>query len=157
MLAAGLGVVAAAAAAARGLSRRFAVVEESMLPAFEPGDWVIAKRRRGVPGRGDVVVFTVASDPTTYLIKRVIGLPGERITVADGQVHVDGETLAEPWANGPTFGDGEEQIADDAVWVLGDNRASSSVDSRVIGGVPISRIEWKVAAVYWPASRAGTR
>ena len=130
MLAAAIGAAAVAAAAVQGWSRRFAVVEASMRPAFEPGDWLIAQRRRGTPGRGDVIVFSAPSDPETYLIKRVVGLPGEQITIADGQVHIDGETLAEPWANGPTFPDGDALIPDDSVWVLGDNRGLSSADSR---------------------------
>ncbi len=154
MLAAGLGVVAVAGAAARGLSRRFSVVEDSMRPAFQPGDWLIALHRRGTPGRGDVIVLSAPSDPETYLIKRVVGLPGEQITIADGQLHIDGETLAEPWANGPTFPDGDALIPDDSVWVLGDNRALSSADSRTAGPVPLAEIDWKVVAIYWPSSRA---
>ena len=154
MLAAAIGAAAVAAAAVQGLSRRFAVVEASMRPAFEPGDWLIAQRRRGTLGRGDVIVFSAPLDPETYLIKRVVGLPGEQITIADGQVHIDGETLAEPWANGPTFPDGDALIPDDSVWVLGDNRALSSADSRTAGPVPLAEIDWKVVAIYWPSSRA---
>lgn len=155
MFAAGLGAAAALAAAAGGLSRRFAVVEESMLPALEPGDWLIARRRRGVPRRGDVVIFSDPFEVDRYFIKRVVGLPGELITIADGQVHIDGSTLAEPWANGPTFPDGEFQVPERSIWVLGDHRGSSLGDSRTIGSIPLDEIEWKAEAIYWPSSRVG--
>jgi len=156
MFAAALGAAAVAGATARGMSRRFAVVEDSMQPALEGGDWVLAQRRRGALARGDVVVFALGNDADGFLIKRVVGLPGERIEISDGQVHIDGQTLAEPWANGPTFPDGSEHIPDDAVWVLGDNRALSSADSRTAGAIPVADIGWKVFAVYWPSSRVGT-
>lgn len=155
MFAAGLGAAAVAAAAARGRSRRFAVVEDSMLPALEPGDWLIAQRRRGHLDRGDVVVFPDLVEPDRFFIKRIIGLPGEEITISDGQVHVDGVTLAEPWANGPTFPDAGHQIPHDSTWVLGDNRGLSYGDSRTIGAVPLDHIEWKAVAIYWPSSRVG--
>jgi len=83
----------------------------------------------------------------------VIGLPGEHIAISDGQVHIDGQTLAEPWANGPTFPDADDHIPGDAVWVLGDNRALSSADSRTTGPVAIESIGWKAVAVYWPSAR----
>lgn len=126
-----------------------------MRPALEPGDWVIAQRRRGDPTRGDVVVFTLQDDPGAFLIKRVIGLPGEHLQVSDGHVHINGVTLAEPWANDPTFPDGNDHIPADAVWVLGDNRAPSSTDSRTIGALPIDAIDWKAVAIYWPSPRMG--
>lgn len=142
------------AAALRGKSRRFAIVDDSMRPAFEPDDWVISQRRRGSPARGDVVVFTHPSYPDRFIIKRVIGLPGERISSTDGQVCVDGQVLADPWADGPTCADSDDAVPDGTVWVLGDSRCGSSVDSRVLGAIPIRDIGWKVVARYWPPSRA---
>jgi signal peptidase I len=88
------------------------------------------------------------------LIKRVIGLPGEQVTVANGQVHIDGSTLAETWASAQTTPDSDDLVPDHAVWVLGDNRALSSADSRNIGPVALGGIAWKALAIYWPASRA---
>jgi signal peptidase I len=143
------------AAALRGMSRRFTIIDDSMRPAFEPDDWVIAQRLRSVPERGDVVVFTHPSYPDRFLVKRVIGLPGERVTAANGQIHVDGEVLAEPWADGPMWSDSDDPVPDDAVWVMADRRAVSSVDSRVLGPIPTQDVGWKVVARYWPTSRAG--
>jgi len=155
MLAAAIGAAAVATATANGWSRRFAVVEDSMRPALEDGDWLLAQRRRGVPSRGDIVVFALSGEDEVFVIKRVIGLPGEHVEISDGQVHVDGQTLAEPWANGPTFPDAGEHIPDDGVWVLGDNRALSSADSRTIGALPFAAIDWKAIAIYWPSHRVG--
>jgi signal peptidase I len=126
-----------------------------MRPALESGDWVLARRRRLLPERGDVVVLTVPEARDRFLIKRVVGLPGELVSIADGQVHVDGMTLAEPWANGPTFPEGDHEVGGDSVWVVGDNRGLSTQDSRTIGPVPISDVEWVAFAIYWPASRIG--
>lgn len=127
-----------------------------MWPALEPGDWVVAQRRRRVPGRGSVVVFASPHDSKLLLIKRVIGLPGESVTIAGGQVHVDGQTLPEPWAGGQTTPDSEDLVPDGAVWLLGDNRSRSSADSRTLGPVVIDQIGWRVIAIYWPQSRIGT-
>lgn len=142
------------AATIGGTTRRFAIVEDSMRPMFQQDDWVIAQRRRRTPSRGDVVVFTHPSYPDWTLVKRVIGLPGERITVAGGQIHVDDRVLAEPWADEPMLSDSLEVVPRDSLWVLADRRAVSSVDSRVLGPIPIEDVGWIVVARYWPPRRA---
>jgi signal peptidase I len=144
-----------AAAAIGGSTRRFSVVDDSMRPAFEPDDWLLAQRLRGSPARGDVVIFTHPSYPDWTLIKRVVALPGQHVTVARGQIHVDGEVLPDPWADGLIPADTEDVVPDDAVWVMADRRSVSSVDSRVLGSIPIADVGWKVVARYWPPSRAG--
>ncbi len=125
-----------------------------MRPTLEQGDWIVTQRFRGVPDRGDVVVF---ADPSggSPLVKRVIGLPGEQLEVANGQVHVGGGALAEPWANGPTLGNGTWNVPQGQVWLLGDNRAAAAVDSRRFGPVDLSTVDWKVVARYRPVSRVG--
>ncbi len=153
-MAATAGVAMIGAAALQGMSRRFAVIDDSMRPNFEPDDWVIAQRRRGIPARGDVVVFTHPSYPDRFILKRVIGLPGERVSSTDGQICIDNHTLADPWADGPMCSDSDDVVPDDTVWLLGDNRCGSSVDSRVLGAIPLNDVAWKVVARYWPPSRA---
>lgn len=152
-LAAGIGLVAVGAAGA--MLRRFEIAEASMVPTLEPGDWVLARRRLGVPRRGTVVVFAHPHRPDVDLVKRVIGLPGEEIAVADGRVLVDGGSLDDPWGDGPTVPDGTWSVPGDAVWVLGDNRLGSSSDSRMFGPVAVESIGWEVVARYWPANRVG--
>ncbi|MBT8212801.1 MAG: signal peptidase I [Acidimicrobiia bacterium] len=148
-----LGAVLGAAIVVGGLARqriaRFEVAEASMAPTLEPGDWIVATRMRR-PHRGDVVVYPLGD---IDLVKRVIGLPGQVISIAGGQVHIDGETLAEPWADGPTFPDGEWSLAGDEVFCLGDGRGRSSGDSRHVGPVVVGLIRWRVRAVYWPRLR----
>jgi signal peptidase I len=154
LLAATVGITMIGTAALRGMSRRFAVIDDSMRPNFEPDDWVIAQRRRRVPTRGDVVVFTHPSYPDHFIVKRVIGLPGERVSSTDGQICIDSHVIADPWGDGPMCANSDDTVPDGTVWVLGDNRCGSSVDSRVLGAIPIEDVDWKVVARYWPPSRA---
>jgi signal peptidase I len=72
-------------------------------------------------------------------IKRVIGVAGDRISIRDGAVYVNGRKLREPYANGPTDGGGGYEVPNEHVFVLGDNRAQSC-DSRVWGPLAVRRI-----------------
>ena len=108
------------------------------------------------PSRGDVIVFVAPPQPSQDYIKRVIGIPGDVITINNTSVIVDGVTLKEtyvdPRNNGPTFEDKPIQnlvVPPDDYFVLGDNRANSS-DSRVWGFVPKQNIIGRAALVYWP-------
>jgi signal peptidase I len=134
---------------------RFAVAEESMAPALLPGDYLVARRLRRRPRRGDVVVLTHPDRPSFHLIKRVVGLGGEKVDIVGGRVHIDGRPLAEAWANGPTRGDGSWHVGPDEAFVLGDSRALSADDSRTIGPVRLDDILWRATVRYWPPSRAG--
>jgi signal peptidase I len=146
----------AAAAALRGVARRFEIKEASMSPVLEPGDWVLARRHSGTPERGDIVVFTDPTGSGMNLVKRVIGLPGEGVAVVDGHVSIDGAVLADRWANGITRPDGEWLIPEGNVWVLGDNRGQSRSDGRMLGPTPVDTIGWHVIARYWPRNRIAT-
>lgn len=137
----------------RGRLRRYEIAEASMGKALRPGDYVIAQARTRAVERGHVVI--IARPDGLELVKRVVGLPLEMITVSNGQVHVDGAVLAEPWADGPTQPDGEWQLGTNEVFVLGDNRALSKSDSREIGPVHVDAAAWRVVARYWPPADAG--
>ena len=144
-----------AAAALRGTTRRFAIREASMAPALEDGDWVIAKRRTGRPHRGDIVIFDDPTGSGMHLVKRVMGLPGEHLSIEGGRVTVNGALLADRWATGSTKPDGAWDVGVDEVWLLGDNRRHSVSDGRVLGPTPLRDIRWVVVARYWPSSRVG--
>lgn len=108
------------------------------------------------PARGDVVVFRAPPDPTQDYIKRVIGLPGDTITIKGTVVIVDGVPLTEPYVATQNQGipPGARSITDlevppDDYFVLGDNRAVSS-DSRIWGFLPARNIIGRAAIVYWP-------
>lgn len=89
------------------------------------------------------------------LVKRLVGLPGERVTVVDGRVHVDGVVLAEPWADGATSPVMELPTEPDHVVVLSDNRSVTLADSRTFGAIPVTALEHKVIARYWPPGSIG--
>jgi signal peptidase I len=140
-------------ASLNGRVRRYAVVEASMQPTLEPGDYLIALAQ-GEIARGAIVVYPDPAGRDRELIKRAVGLGGETLTIAGGQVAIDGTVLAEPWADGPTFPDGEWQIPPGTVFTLGDNRRRSSGDGRASGPIRaagVFSVRWR----YWPLSRAG--
>ena len=107
------------------------------------------------PRRGDVIVIHDPGGSPELLIKRVIGLPGERITVTDGRVYVDGTPLDEPYLAQPTQGSGRSWIVPPLnVFVMGDNR-SASRDSRIFGPVPLDQIVGHAVLRYWPPEQIG--
>ena len=150
LVAAGIGLALLAVTGLKGRVRRYAIAERSMSPTLREGDWVFATKVSGTPRRGDIVVFRHPDDRDFELVKRVVGLPGEQVTIANGQVHVDGEVLAEPWADGPALPDGEWSLGVDRIFVLGDARSLSVADSRHLGAISIARGFWKVGMRYWP-------
>jgi len=108
------------------------------------------------PERGDVIVFRAPPDPTQDYIKRVIGLPGDTITIKGTTVIVDGVPLDETYVTAQNQGvpPGAHTITNLVVppndyFVLGDNRAVSS-DSRIWGFLPRRNIIGRAALVYWP-------
>ena len=153
LIAGTMAAVVVAGAAMRGVSRRFEIKESSMSPALEPGDWVIGRRRVGIPKRGDIVVFADPAGSGMNLVKRVIGLPNEAVAIEDGQMRIDGAILADKWATAITRPDGSWLVPAGHVWVLGDNRGASRSDGRTFGATPIDSIGWQIVVRYWPRSR----
>jgi signal peptidase I len=138
----------------RGRFRRYEIVERSMRPTLDPGDFIIAARVHRLC-RGLVVIFNHPEVPELELVKRVVGLPGEKVTIDNGQVAINGAVLAERWADGPTLPAGEWQLEGNDVFVLGDNRVVSSGDSRSLGSISCDAIGWRVAVRYWPPGSVG--
>ena len=123
-------------------------------------DRVLANRfiyRFRDPERGDIVVFETpqraagAAARGGTFVKRLIGLPGERIAVSDGVVLIDGRPIEEPYVNGGRTGRdfGERTLGDDEYFMMGDNRGQSC-DSREWGPVERDDLIGPVFAVYWP-------
>jgi signal peptidase I len=110
--------------------------------------------------RGDTVVFWYPLDPSKSYIKRVIGTPGDRIRIEDGQVFVNGRAIAEDyvpkenWDPSSWRGGGEQRVPEGQYFVLGDHRNSSS-DSRTWGWVPRDNIYGRAVFVYWPLDKMG--
>jgi signal peptidase I len=127
---------------------RFEISEVSMVPTLRPGDRVLTWER--TPTRGDIVVFEHPDRPDFWMVKRVIGLPGEHVEIHDGAVFVDGSILDDPWASGHTGPDADWTLGSGEAVVLGDARHLSAGDSRQVGPLPLESLHRVVLARYWP-------
>jgi len=132
----------------------------SMLPRLEDHDRLFINKfvyRFSAIERDDVVVFHYPRDPEKSYIKRVIGLPGDRLRIDHGQVWLNGKRLREPYVP-EVYEDSrsmaEMTVPEDCYFVMGDHRSISS-DSREFGPVERSLIYGKAVFVYWPAKDAG--
>jgi signal peptidase I len=149
-----------------------------MEPSVLRGDYLFASKSYNCPNclhsvkRGDVAIFVYPDNRSFHYIKRIIALPGDEVTINDGNVTVNGEPLnsdAKPETesfDGKTW---QVQWADDLpaekieltvqpghAFVLGDNRSRSN-DSRVFGEVPLSDIVGKARQVWFSKSEDGIR
>ena len=106
------------------------------------------------PDRGDVVECRFPGRVDSY-IKRVVGLPGERVEFSGGALYIDGEAVEEPYVSSPTD-DYAVQLNDGEFLVLGDNRAES-YDSRMpdMGAIAAEDFQGRVRWVLWPLSHMG--
>jgi signal peptidase I len=107
--------------------------------------------------RGDTVVFWFPGDPSKSYIKRVIGMPGDRVEVRDGSVIVNSTPLEEDYVP-QEYRDQSEMrpttVGPEEYFVLGDHRSSSN-DSRTWGMVPRRYIYGKAVFIYWPLEKMG--
>ncbi len=142
------------------LVQPFLVSGTSMVPTFSNGDYVLTDEltyRIRPPERGEVVVFHDVSDASTYLIKRVIGLPGETVIIKNDTVTIEnkqnpnGFVLNETYLPSGTITSGDEDItlSSNSYFMMGDNRAVS-YDSRSWGPLPASNIVGLVRFRLWP-------
>jgi signal peptidase I len=142
------------------VTMRVMVVSISMEPNLYEGERLIvnrlAYRFSGEPERGDIIVFESPTNSKENLVKRVIGLPGETLTIENGVVHINGVRLEEPYVSAPiTMPDqGRWTIPAGYYFVMGDNRPRSS-DSRSWGMVSWDAIMGKAWIVYWPPKAVG--
>jgi len=134
----------------------------SMMPALTDQERIFINKftyRFGLGNieRGDTVVFEFPGDISKSYIRRIIGLPGDRVRIDRGQVIVNDQPLWEDYVE-PDFRDEvsmpEMVVKPDEYFVLGDHRNSSS-DSRVWGTVPRKDIYGKAVFCYWPLSKMG--
>jgi signal peptidase I len=125
-----------------------------MEPNLHDSEYVLIDKisyRLHTPERGDVIVFERQGNERDY-IKRVIGLPGDTVQVAGGQVLVNGRALDEPYLNTTMLNDMPARpIESDRYFVMGDNRNNSS-DSRSFGSIAAKDIVGRAWLVYWPPS-----
>jgi signal peptidase I len=154
----------------------YSIPSGSMEPTLQVGDRIVVDKLsydlHGVD-RGNIIVFSTppkedcAGPPVADLVKRVIGLPGETISLSGGRVYINGHVLDEPWlpaaVRTETYPGPSQQpyalhspyrIPQGDVYVMGDNR-TFSCDSRYWGPVAESTIVGKVDLRIWPLSRIG--
>jgi signal peptidase I len=107
--------------------------------------------------RGDIIVFRYPRDPRKSFIKRVIGLPGDRVRIAYGRLYLNDRLMDEPYVP-PQFEDSRSYpeiiVPTDSYFVLGDHRSMSN-DSREFGPVMRSYIYGKAVFGYWPMEKLG--
>ena len=153
------------------VAQPFRVEQGSMETTLLPNQYVLVDKlspRWSPYERGDIVVFDAPGEFRTEggapLIKRVIGLPGDRIDLQDGFVLVNGTQIDEPYLfarNGepgptrPSNGTTSWTVSDDELFVLGDHRTVSA-DSREFGPIEVSRVLGRALLRYWPIDAFGT-
>ncbi len=137
----------------------------SMEPNFHDAEYLLTDKisyRLHTPQRGDVIVFKAPPDYVDEFIKRIIGIPGDSVSVKDGKVFVNGKEVIEAYipSDFHTFaGRFTEEgavltVPQDQYFVLGDNR-EHSLDSRNIGFIGKDKITGRAWLIYWPLNKAG--
>lgn len=138
------------------LARPFLVQGASMEPNFQNGNYLvvdIVSYRFENPSRGDVIVFHYPGNRALFYIKRIVGLPGDKIDLSEGNIFVNGVKLDEKYLPGTTVTDAftksEFVLEPDKYFVMGDNR-SASFDSRSWGPLERGDIVGVVKFRVWP-------
>ena len=166
------------------LVQAFYIPSGSMIPTLEIGDRVLVEKvsyRLRDPERGEVIVFQrpgsegaragvsgqlrsfleglglAQPDADIDLIKRVIGLPGERVRVKKGVVLINGKPLKEPYAQPETRSFPATAVPEGQLFMMGDNRMNSQ-DSRFpeLGTIPLDNVVGRAFVILWPPSQATT-
>ncbi|AWN23871.1 signal peptidase I [Deinococcus irradiatisoli] len=155
----------------------------SMNPTLHTGEvmlllkaprWAFAWHLTGLPyRRGDVVIFKAPPESEyawetlnvlglavrhrPYIIKRVVGLPGDTVEIVNGKLRVNGKTVAESYASGDSAQDeAPTRVPPERLYVLGDNRVlAESVDSRYYGPVRVQDVAGTANIRLWPPGRVG--
>lgn len=135
----------------------FYIPSGSMEPTLRIGDRIIVSKISYLftePQRGDIVVFRYPLDPSRDFVKRLVGLPGETVSLRNGQLYINGKPVPEDYLpKDMKFADfGPVRVPAGYYFVLGDNRNNSD-DSRVWGPLPRQNIIGKAVLVYWPPQR----
>jgi signal peptidase I len=145
----------------RQVVQNYRIESHSMEPNFYEGQFVLVNKlayRLGEPERGDVVVFHNPNNPDEDYIKRIIGLPGDTVTVVGDDIFINGEQLVQDFVHNlnpdyETFG--PLVVPDSTIFVMGDNRPNSS-DSRRIGPIAEELVVGKAWLRVWPLNTFGT-
>lgn len=140
------------------VAQPFIVDGASMDPTFKNGQYLIVDELTyhfETPKRGSVLIFKYPKDTSKYFIKRVIGLPGETVSIKNGAVTIvnasnpQGFTLSEPYIKYEKNDSESYTLGTNEYFVMGDNRYGSS-DSRIWGAVPKEDLVGRPVVRFWP-------
>lgn len=130
------------------------VSETSMLPNIHDGDRIVAEKislyTRNI-NRGDIFILDPGIKGHGLYIKRIVGLPGERLEIKDGKVYINGKQLKEDYLAPGTYTEGNFDliVPQNEVFVLGDNREVSE-DSRYLGPIPVKNLKGRAVYRIYP-------
>jgi signal peptidase I len=142
-------------------ARPYMIPTDSMRPTLITGDYVFVTKTPGTLRRGDIAWFRPPEGPNTrgVFVKRIVGIPGDRIHIAAEAVYRNGQRLAEPYAlydprrHNISAENTETVVPPNNYYVLGDNR-ENSMDSRNFGCVPAENFIGKPLFQYWSVDEA---
>jgi signal peptidase I len=141
------------------VAQAFQVEQYSMEPTLLPHDRVLVNKflyKLREPRYGDIVVLRYPRDPHRNYIKRIVGLPGDKVQITDGHLVVNDERIVELYVNdksGKPSGNYDiTTVPEDSFFVLGDNR-NNSEDSRAFGFLKRDHVVGQAVMIYWPLRR----
>jgi signal peptidase I len=142
-------------------ARPYMIPTDSMRPTLLTGDYVFVTKTPGTLRRGTIAWFRPPEGPNTrgVFVKRIVGIPGDRIRIAAEAVYRNGQKLEEPYAmydssrHNPSSENTETVVPPNSYYVLGDNR-ENSMDSRNFGCVPVENFIGKPLFLYWSMDEA---
>ncbi len=140
------------------IARAYTVNGDSMLPTLHHGERLLVDKisyRFVEPSRGEIIVFKNPADTSEQFVKRVIGLPGDKVAILQGVVYVNDQAIAEDYTFAPArIGFPPQIVPEDTYFVLGDNR-NNSEDSRFgrVGFLPRKLIVGRAIWRYWPLNQ----
>ena len=138
--------------AINAVSARVRVENVSMQPTLKAGEFLLVNRvayKLSSPKIGDIIVFHAPGVDDLDYIKRLIGRPGDTVSIEDGVVYVNNEPLYETYIAAPPNYSGTWVVPEGQFFVLGDNRNNSS-DSHLWGFIPEDSVVGKALLIYWP-------
>jgi signal peptidase I len=143
--------------------KAFKLPADSMAPTLVTGDRIIVDKKHYIkkrPERLDIVIFSVPNDPTKDLIKRIVGLPGDKVEIKGNRLLLNTKLLPEPYilddVEGKDFHSYKFEsvlVPEGKLFVLGDNRANS-FDSRSFGFVDVESLKGKALYIYWAKDKS---
>ena len=135
--------------------RFYEVPSRSMEQTLYPLDRFITVKPRKIH-RGDIVVFKDPTEPSSFCVKRVIALAGDKVEIKNGKLYLDDKTQTEPYVRERiVYLFAAKVVPQNHIFVLGDNR-NLSEDSSVWGFLPIENVVGKGVYMYWPRHRRGS-